>query len=134
MANINARIAKEIILAQMASDSGKSITDHIISGESARRSEIWGYEVKQIHIYNAIKAINSVKICDFTYYITEDNGMPLVYFETKANGKKIQISFHNPGWEWLKSQKGHGKATRWDKNLGGSREGCYILAEKYRLI
>jgi hypothetical protein len=133
--NINKMIAKAIIDCQISSDAGKRISS--IEDVRARGARYKGYQLKVVFILRAIKLINSSKSA-FRYYVTEtddQNGYPsiIVYFTTKVDGEKIQMSFHTPlnKAKELLPYVGKGTTTYWDRKKGGSRDGAELLAKLY---
>ena len=73
--DINFEIARNIILAQAASDSGKYRSSII----ETRGTVKMGYAVKPIYIKRAIDSINSTRKCKFTYWVVKEgdqNGYP----------------------------------------------------------
>ena len=82
--------------------------------------------------------IDCSKEQSFHYWIEntpDQNGYDsvIVYFDFKIDGKRHQISFHTP----MNQVKGvlvknkTGRKTRWDKEIGGSREAAYLLFQTY---
>jgi hypothetical protein len=99
--------------------------------------------VKTAYILNAIALIRSNDQDMFRYYVSgktpDQNGFGsvIVYFDVKLEGKRRQVSFHTP-WNQvegtiLERLIGSGRKTRWDKNVGGSSDTCYDLAEYFHL-
>ena len=142
MKNTNKNIAELIVKAQLASDAGKSAytdLDRNINRYTKRTPDFMGYDVKVDLIAAAIKSINRCKSV-FNYWVTatpDQNGYAsiLVYFTFKHEGKRYQISFHNP---YGKADKllpyvGKGMPMRWNKSIGGSRKACELLASIYDL-
>lgn len=139
---LNEAIARELILAQAASDGGKNIKDlldltHTVPGLKSAYKE--GYSDKDKHIRKALKLIQrSHGKSGFSYYVTKDpeilyrwEPMNLIYFNFKVDGIRFQMSFHSP-YEFLddekdnKSNKKH--MTHWDRK--DSRYAARVLAEK----
>lgn len=126
------QIIRAILMAQVASDAGKGITDYGIRLPrpdfiEARKS---GYEGKPLYEYIAISLIRFSNPCDINYWVSEDL---LVYFDIKYNGQRYQISFHNPsddGEDYLRQFAGTGRKTRWTEIPDGSR----IAAEELSKI
>jgi hypothetical protein len=138
--NYNKMIAKAIIAAQTASDSGKWLDRQIMSGHNNRAPQNQGYSVKTAFIVRALSLIDGRKT-DFRYYVTgmvpDQNGYAsvLVYFQFRNDaGKKYQISFHTPQSEWKALHHWCGKGTpmRWDRKV--SFASCHELAKKYNLF
>ena len=134
--DINYEIARNIILAQAASDSGK-YRDSIIE---TRGTTKMGYAVKPIYIKRAIDSINATRKCKFTYWVVKEgdqNGYPsvLVYFEFRMGKEVGQVSFHNPvnSADILYKYIGKGTPTEWNRKPGGSSECCAWLRAKYNI-
>ena len=128
-------VLRYIVLAQIASDSGK----HILSNEFERiinheKAEILGYSAKPYYILKAIQLLNKSKNIGINYYIEyglDQNSYTsiIVYFDIKSGiidgvNERHQISFHNPydtcPYE-LKKMAGSGRKTRWTKKIGESK-------------
>lgn len=140
---LNARIALEVVLAQICSDAGKGVEEVTITNERWLQGARWqGYRAKTAHILRAVTLINSAPLGAWRYYIVkqaDQNGYQsvLVYFEhhSKECGR-LQISFHTPfdgAPRALRALVGRGRKTRWDKNFGGSREACKSLVSTLKL-
>lgn len=97
---INKRVARSLVLAQVASDGGKNIsyTRDILPPYSIAAWEN-GYSDKDKYIRNAISTI-----CDchgmsgFSFSVQIDRECKadfLVYFTFRVDGKRRQISFHS---------------------------------------
>jgi hypothetical protein len=134
-------IARYIILAQSASDAGKGSKFRYIP--DSRGAFHFGYGVKTSYILAAIRLIRACNQNMFRYYVTGNtpdqngNASVIVYFDVKLEGKRRQISFHTP-WNQvegtiLERLIGSGRKTRWDRNIGGSSDTCYDLAEYFHL-
>ena len=127
--NIKRKIAKYIVLAQVASDGGKRISDLRYINPT-----IWeeGYDAKDDLILSAIKEIQHHKNSGCYFHIAEDcslKGNPnVVYFNYKINGKRYQISFHTFSYDiWKMYGKNITKncITHWDKK--SSRDNALTL-------
>lgn len=135
-------IAYCIVSAQMASDAGKRITDAeegaiVYSKKKKQEHSIKSsrYRAKDGFILDAINAINKNPRCGYNYYVVwgkDQNGNPssIVYFDFKIDNKRKQVSFHTFNG-YIRLYAGRGRKTRWDHDLGGSREASRLLAEKY---
>lgn len=134
----DAYIIRQICLAQIASDAGKGLNR--VSMREDHGPHRNGYDDKIKFIVNAITAINSRRNNkSIWYYCTEcddQNGYPsvLVYFSVKVDGKRYQISFHNP---WNRSSElipfiGKGTVMRWNRSIS-SWIVCKILVNHYNL-
>jgi hypothetical protein len=138
-ANVNRMIAKAIICAQSSSDTGKDIDELKSRTSLMRTAKNQGYRTKSFYILDAIKRINgSPRRTAFTYYVEDaSQKFLLVYFNTRVNNQRAQISFHVPKREaafyGLIDYVGKGVKTRWDKDLGGSRRTAQYLIDYYRL-
>lgn len=137
MEKFNKIIAKAIVMAQMCSDSGKYIDGLNTSDNQKRYTDKFKYNRKVFHEVHAIKLINTNNSF-FNYYVKEEldqNKFPsiIVYFGFKVEGKKYQVSFHNPTnrADELKPFVGKGFNQRWDKK--NSRETCQILIDYFNL-
>lgn len=129
-------IAKALISAQIASDAGKGNTElEANSNGQTKSARTLKYDGKTIFIERALKMIRSNNTM-FNYYVTtgpDQNGHQsyITYFDFKTDeGERHQISFHTPmnkASAYLKSLDGTGRKTRWDGDVGGSRESCEIL-------
>lgn len=117
---INELIAREIVLAQIASDAGKYCYNKrvVVDGDTKTRHR--GYASKAYHQIRAINMICSNKT-NFKFYVEakrDQNGYAstLVYFSYKNGDTRMQISFHNP-WrcEEIKPYIGKGTVMRWDR-------------------
>lgn len=136
-------IARSIVLAQIASDSGKGIYEiemHNQNENAADKSSTKGYSIKEFHILRTIDKINCSKRCAFNYWVekaADQNGYDsiIVYFDIKLDGKRHQVSFHTPynkACKKLKALVGKGRRTRWQKHCS-SRETCKSLVQIYAL-
>lgn len=132
MKKSDVKIAREVILAQVASDGGKNIDEIkriFVDSYPAYKD---GYKIKEKHILRAISLINKSEDSDFRYFVTKDGKCPLVYFDYKAVDLRCQVSFHCPyskaveSWATKASRKNH-YGTRWDED--SSRESCMWLAQ-----
>lgn len=93
--SINSKIAEYILRAQNASDGGKGI-NCLVSSKKSRRDNCAGYSVKDKYILSAMKLINSGNTA-FKFAVVPDKkgtARYIVYFETKVDYKKYQVSFH----------------------------------------
>lgn len=132
--NIQKNIIKNIILAQIASDSGKNIKT-LTTFKGAQEAQKKGYAIKDVYILTAIKLINATPRCGINYYVEEkpdQNGYPslIIYFEIKLNEKRYQISFHSPKNRTILLQnKNKGRKTRWTGKVDESRQACLALAQ-----
>jgi hypothetical protein len=134
-------IARQIIKAQICSDSGKDITSRLSEciGSNKPEKQAYGGKVKYINaaIQNILKSKNSM--FRFSVYQTEDqNGYDsiLVYFWFKLEGEKYQISFHNPVYfnnPLLKYATKNKLSQKWDGYYGGSRYSCIKLMNLFDL-
>lgn len=121
--NKNNKVATLIIRAQCASDGGKCITE-LVSGKRSYRDNCAGYGNKDVCIYNAINIIVAGNT-NFKFSVKHDGTIApyVVYFETKLNGEKFQVSFHSFDSRLSRFAKNSFR-MKWDK--GSSR----ISAEK----
>lgn len=131
------QIARAIVMAQIASDAGKKIYDLRLRGDRGP-NEI-GYGLKEAMIIRALRMIDTNPKMGFNYWceMTPDqNGYPsiLIYFDIKADGRRLQVSFHNPrSCKALKKWINKGRKTRWDRVRYGSRSACTELIEIFDL-
>lgn len=116
-------IAKQIVLAQLASDGGKR-QDDVLSRVSSLLpiGEVYykkGYDVKDRCIVKAIKAIQRNPNTGFKYHVKVDRTLYsgahvfIVYFNFKLGGESYQISFHTFSNMWRFVSKKC--VTRWKK-------------------
>lgn len=135
--NMKRRVIRCICDAQLASDINKrgEVTTH-----RCREAQHMGYGNKPMYIQRALQLIDSCPRMGINYYVVaegDQNGYPsvLVYFDIRENGKRYQISFHNPMGkaEMLIPYIGKGRKTRWNKEIGGSRNACNELSRLYNL-
>lgn len=131
--NLDKVVAEYLIKAQLCSDGGK----HFLNDWHpwTKKANEVGYGNKDYFISKAIRRISSKAYTGFSYYIAEQSNCYIIYFNFKYNGERKQISFHSFG-NWKKisdsnSNKRH--ATRWDKDLGGSREACFELYDYIKM-
>lgn len=137
MAKINLEaICKNIVLAQIASDAGKSIYELQFDDGSYSKAVKYAYKNKSNYLLRAIQQIDSSPYIGIRYFVSEDtefNGV-ICYFQIKlANHKTIQASFHVPGFDenmkkFLK-YTGRRKRIRWDEK--SSRYTCFCLIEYF---
>lgn len=157
--NINYFIAKSLIQAQLASDFAKikrvfvrnddpkflierNLISCSIKEHDMRTCRFFGYTAKESYIIRAIDLIRSNK-SDFRYYVSEitddQNGYDsiITYFDFKFNGVRKQISFHTPlnsaRESGLATIAGTGRKTRWNRQIGGSKEACRLLVEMFNI-
>lgn len=130
-------IARAIICAHASSDAGKLITSDLSDLKFTETAWNERYRVKVKFIVKALTMITHSRHSMFNYWCVEDedqNGYEsiLVYFEFKIEGKRYQVSFHNP-WNMahkeLSKYINTGRQTRWNKHLNGSRDACIKLSE-----
>ena len=137
--SIEKEIARNVVLAQVASDSGKNIEDSVeIKGSRGARD--LGYGLKVNYIMTAIKLIRKNKT-QFSYWVEsapDQNGYGsvIVYFEFQLWGEILQVSFHTPEslvpremWKLVNT----GRPTVWNGVIGGSRTCCEKLKEVFEL-
>lgn len=130
------KLIELVILAQIASDSGKRIYSLANALENTSRRKyavVQGYSMKDLYIDQAIMLIRKNKIRECTFEVTLHDGYPLVYFNFDLSGSKYQVSFHSPGNENLARymyKNGQRKQceTRWDHD--DSRHTCLALARR----
>ena len=137
--SIEKEIARNVVLAQVASDAGKKIeTDIQIKGSHGARD--LGYGLKVNYIMTALKLIRKNKT-QFSYWAEESPdqngyGSVIVYFEFPLWGEMLQVSFHTPEslvpremWKLVNT----GRPTVWNGIIGGSRACCENLKEVFNL-
>jgi hypothetical protein len=139
---IDERIARNIIKAQIASDSGKDIENRTgAKNQVARGPERFGYDAKTYCILQALKLIRTNKNSMFNYYVTEKTadqngyGSIIVYFDFNIDKKRYQISFHTPYNQVpdeMMKMCGTGRKTHWKKNVS-SIESVKALVKKFNL-
>lgn len=137
--NIKKKIIKNIIKAQYSSNAGKFIYDKDVP-RACREAVHERYDVKAQYIFNAIRLITTNPPCGINFYCEktpDQNGYQsvIVYFETKVNGERLQVSFHTPysKADLLYPYIGKGRKTRWNKQIGGSMKACMILKDAYNI-
>lgn len=142
------KVCRQICLAQLASDEAKG--NHY-GGLDYRNNALKSYFIplnrnecydeKDKHILNAITIIDNNSPFGINYYLIHDkdqHGYPcyIIYFELKIKGWKLQISFHsfskNLG-KRLNNKKTlqKGRKTKWNKEIGGSRENCQMIINHF---
>ena len=143
--DLDKRIARAIIAAQLCSDGGKR--DRRLISKIIRFSSddyFWktqwskGYSRKTFWLNRAIQMIDCSKEQTYHYWVEnnpDQNGYPstIVYFDFKIDGRRHQVSFHTPANQVIGELERNksGRKTRWDKEIGGSREAAYLLFQKY---
>ena len=137
--SIEKEISKNIILAQVASDSGKKL-EATVEIKGSRGAKDLGYGLKVNYIMTAIKLIRKNKT-QFSYWVEsapDQNGYGsvIVYFEFQLWGEILQVSFHTPEslvpremWKLVNT----GRPTVWNGIIGGSRTCCEKLKEVFEL-
>ena len=137
--SIEKEIARNVVLAQVASDSGKNIEDSV-EVKGSRGARDLGYGLKVNYIMTAIKLIRKNKT-QFSYWVEsapDQNGYGsvIVYFEFQLWGEILQVSFHTPEslvpremWRLVNT----GRPTVWNGVIGGSRTCCEKLKEVFEL-
>ena len=137
--SIEKEISKNIILAQVASDSGKKL-EATVEVKGSRGAKDLGYGLKVNYIMTAIKLIRKNKT-QFSYWVEsapDQNGYGsvIVYFEFQLWGEILQVSFHTPEslvpremWRLVNT----GRPTVWNGVIGGSRTCCEKLKEVFEL-
>jgi hypothetical protein len=112
---------KNLLLAQLASDSGKGYFSCAHNGKNAQER---GYGMKDEYIKQSIaysKRLNNVFVS-----ISEDFDMTVVIFDVKGYG---QVSFHTfADLSYVKSAK-----RKWNGIRGGSLKTCKTIAKKMNL-
>lgn len=130
--NNNKYIAKQIILAQIASDGAKGRywpSHYILQRYSSK-----GYNIKERCIFNAINGINRSKDSNFYYFVNkvdEYGGCFIVYFNTKIKGRRYQVSFHCFDNNFSKFANNN-CSTRWDKE--NSRITTHVINNHYKVF
>ena len=123
---VNKKIAELILRAQNASDGGKLFSVISFSRKGLKDNHI-GYKTKDACIAQAINLISKTgRQSAFRYFVTDDKTAAayfMVYFETRVNGQKYQVSFHSYDNNLVKYvQKRH---TKWDQK--DSRDSAVII-------
>lgn len=130
MTKIEKAIIRAIIMAQIASDSGKGI--HRIYLPGGNFPGATGYKSKEFYELRALRMIRTNPRCGINYWCEiapDQNGFPsvLVYFDIRVDGTRYQISFHNPKYTvpdfvpYLNT----GRKTRWARSTS-----CYSVCEE----
>lgn len=137
--SIEKEIARNVVLAQVASDSGKKL-EATVEIKGSRGAKDLGYGLKVNYIMTAIKLIRKNKT-QFSYWVEsapDQNGYGsvIVYFEFQLWGEILQVSFHTPEslvpremWKLVNT----GRPTVWNGVIGGSRTCCEKLKEVFEL-
>lgn len=137
--SIEKEIARNVVLAQVASDSGKKL-EATVEVKGSRGAKDLGYGLKVNYIMTAIKLIRKNKT-QFSYWVEsapDQNGYGsvIVYFEFQLWGEILQVSFHTPEslvpremWKLVNT----GRPTVWNGIIGGSRTCCEKLKEVFEL-
>ena len=142
MTDINRLIAKAICQAQIASDAGKHRYEiSPMKNRTDASATRYKYRVKEDFILSALRMIRSSHKSMFNYYCVEEadqNGYPsvVVYFDCKMPDGRCQVSFHTPlnkASDELVKMCGSGRKTRWDKEIGGSRNACQAMINYFNL-
>lgn len=128
-------IAKQIVLAQIASDGGKRQNDVLKRVTPllpiSRKYYKKGYKNKDHCIMEAIKVIQKNPNTGFHYHVKVDRTLYsgahvfIVYFNFKINGESYQVSFHcfSNMWRFVNKHC----VTRWKKKHS-SKEAVIKLA------
>lgn len=118
-----------LIDAQRESDAAKKIYElgHANSIRSGNKTQ--HYYRKYLDELRLLRLLSTTKDPEMSYYVVKDYDQAkrpsyIVYFEFSLNGRKHQISFHNPYGlcRGLRQYEGKGTKTEWDGNTGGSRD------------
>lgn len=137
--SIEKEIARNVVLAQVASDSGKKL-EASVEIKGSRGARDLGYGIKINYILTALKLIRRNKT-QFSYWAEESPdqngyGSVIVYFEFPLWGEILQVSFHTPEslvpremWQLVNT----GRYTEWNGVIGGSRACCEKLKEVFEL-
>jgi hypothetical protein len=146
-------VAKQIVLAQTASDGGKVKSGKLTFGHWELLALRYatkigyayfkkGYLAKDWCILKAIEGILRDKNSGFTFYITRKEFRDsrekrstsfVIYFNFRLEGRRLQVSFHSfsdPLWDYYSYGK-RATATRW-LGRSDSRESCLLLAKAIR--
>ena len=127
---LNKKVAKNIIKAQVASDSAKAIYELSYDGNIETN-----YFGKDRYILIAIDTIIRKKNTGFSFYVTRDYDMCgepyLVYFTFKLGTEWYQVSFHSYGRSLAKYYSRGKHRVHWDRK--SSRETCELLQEVMRM-
>ena len=129
--NNNAKIAELILRIQNASDGGKNM--RFFESQKSATDNKAGYPQKDKLILEAIRLITSSKRNnDWKFAVTRSavngNNCFIVYFQTRINGEKVQISFHSFNRE-LARFIGRSFRIKWDH--ANSRESAVIAYNHY---
>jgi len=133
---MNKQAVRRIVLAQVASDGGKGITDLLDMMPNnimpaAQRAWNSGYAVKDKLLEQACAITACHKNSDVHFFVTEDKqsiAKFIVYFDVKIEDKRWQVSFHSFSNRWAKwakstvASRGH-----WDHK--SSREACVKMLQ-----
>lgn len=122
--HVRRQILREIMLAQIASDSGKGIKRYRIRGD--KNTFRGGYKSKIRHILRALSLIDSIPYIGIAYWVDvapDQNGYSSIlctfYISKQITGtKRTQIGFHTPfirATDEYKSYIKKGRKGHWDK-------------------
>lgn len=135
---MNKQAIRRIVLAQIASDGGKGITDLLdVMPQnlmpSAQKAWGAGYAVKDILAMQACKIICRSKDKDIRFFVTYDKShvaLYIIYFDVVIDGQRNQVSFHSFSTGWEKFTRGStGSMGRWDHK--SSRATCEKLVYRF---
>ena len=135
---MNKQAAKRVILAQIASDGGKGITDLldvIPASLKPSASKAWqkGYLVKDILIQQACEIVCRSHDKDIRFFVVEDKDHVadyIIYFDVVIDNKRHQVSFHSFWDGWCRYLRGSTRSMgRWDHL--SSRATCEKLVYRF---
>lgn len=128
-------ICKDIVSAQIESDSGKYISE--LRQKSIKdlfyKPYFYDYKDKSFYLLRAIHQIDNTKFIGVRYYVSGDTefGGSIVYFQVSIPGYKhsMQVSFHVPAWDKnvkkIKKFEDKTRPIRWDEK--SSRNTCFKI-------
>ena len=115
--NKNAKVATLLIRAQCSSDGGKG-NYTLVASRRSHRDNCAGYGNKDVMILDALRLISQGGT-KFKYsVICDPQGVAdyIVYFETRINGEKLQVSFHSFNPE-LEKYVRNSFRIKWDHSI-----------------
>ena len=126
--NKNARVATLILRAQCGSDGGKG-KNFLVNNKRSHRDNCAGYACKDVCIYSALNLIVQGGT-SFKFSVKRDGELALylVYFETRVNGEKLQVSFHSYDSRLSRFSKNSFR-MKWD--MRGSRMSAIRIYSHY---
>lgn len=130
MASRDAKIAELVLRTQNASDGGKGIDDLVNSARSVTDNKA-AYVQKDRLLLATIELINGGK-SNWRFAVADCGDFSrrcwIVYFQTRINGEKVQVSFHTFNGEVERFRRNSFR-IKWDH--GDSRESAQLAYKFY---